>query len=163
MQARAGIVQCGPGQLAVSDILRDVLADQEGHQFTTGHQPPRHRHRAGLDHRARGACQRRLDALGHDAQFQVGRHLYQRLIKALLLPRAFAQDLTPVTIGWGAYPDVPQIAQAADKKLWAAQKLDAKKIPFANGRAGFEALIGGQRDYVVMAEFPGVAGVMRPT
>jgi NitT/TauT family transport system substrate-binding protein len=80
---------------------------------------------------------------------------------ALLLPRAFAQDLTPVAIGWGAYPDVPQIAQAADKKLWATEKLDAKIIPFSSGRAGFEALIGGQLDYVVMAEFPAVAGVMR--
>lgn len=74
---------------------------------------------------------------------------------------ALAQDLTPVSIGWGAYPDVPQIAQAADKKLWAGEKLDAKIIPFASGRAGFEALIGGQLDYAVMAEFPAVTGVMR--
>ncbi len=74
---------------------------------------------------------------------------------------SLAQELTPVTIGWGAYPDVPQIAQAADKKLWAAEKIDAKIIPFASGRAGFEALIGGQVDYAVMAEFPAVSGVMR--
>lgn len=74
---------------------------------------------------------------------------------------SFAQELTTVTIGWGAYPDVPQIAQAADKKLWAAEKLDAKIIPFSSGRAGFEALIGGQVDYAVMAEFPAVSGVMR--
>lgn len=73
----------------------------------------------------------------------------------------FAQELTPVSIGWGAYPDVPQIAQAMDKKLWAAEKLDAKVVPFASGRAGFEALIGGQVDYAIMAEFPAVAGVMR--
>lgn len=74
---------------------------------------------------------------------------------------SFAQEITPVSIGWGAYPDVPQIAQAADKKLWAAEKLDAKIVPFTSGRAGFEALIGGQVDYAVMSEFPAVTGVMR--
>lgn len=79
----------------------------------------------------------------------------------LFATRALAQDPTPVSIGWGAYPDVPQIAQAVDKKLWAAEKLDVKIVPFASGRAGFEALIGGQLDYAVMAEFPAVAGVMR--
>jgi NitT/TauT family transport system substrate-binding protein len=56
---------------------------------------------------------------------------------------------------------VPQIAQASDKKLWAADKLDVKIVPFASGRAGFEALIGGQVDYAVMAEFPAVSGAMR--
>ena len=79
----------------------------------------------------------------------------------LLATPVLAQDATPVTIGWGPFPDVPQLAQASDKKLWAADKLDVKIIPFANGRAGFEALIGGQLDYVVMAEFPAVSGVMR--
>lgn len=79
----------------------------------------------------------------------------------LMAGSSFAQDTTPVTIGWGAFPDVPQIAQAVDKKLWAADKLDVKIVPFASGRAGFEALIGGQLDYVVMAEFPAVSGVMR--
>lgn len=74
---------------------------------------------------------------------------------------ASAQDVTPVTIGWGPFPDVPQLAQAIDKKLWAAEKLDVKIVPFTSGRAGFEALIGGQLDYVVMAEFPAVSGVMR--
>jgi NitT/TauT family transport system substrate-binding protein len=74
---------------------------------------------------------------------------------------AFAQGLTTVTIGWGAYPDVPQLAQASDKGLWAAEKIEAKIVPFASGRQGFEALIGGQLDYAIMAEFPAVTGVMR--
>ena len=72
-----------------------------------------------------------------------------------------AQAARPVTIGWGPFPDVPQFAQASDKKLWAAHGLDLKMVPFTSGRAGFEALIGGQLDYVVMAEFPAVSGVMR--
>ena len=79
----------------------------------------------------------------------------------LLAGGASAQGVTPVVIGWGAYPDVPQIAIAGDKGLWAAEKLEAKIVPFASGREGFEALIGGQLDYVIMAEFPAVAGVMR--
>jgi ABC-type nitrate/sulfonate/bicarbonate transport system substrate-binding protein len=72
-----------------------------------------------------------------------------------------AQEITTINIGWGAYPDVPQIAVASDKKLWAAEKLDVKIIPFTSGRAGFEALIGGQLDFAVMAEFPAVSGAMR--
>lgn len=74
---------------------------------------------------------------------------------------AFAQDFTTVRIGWGAFPDVPQFAVAADRNLWAAQRLDATIVPFASGRAGFEAMIAGQVDYAVMAEFPAVSGVMR--
>lgn len=91
------------------------------------------------------------------------RRPFLALAAALAAPAlpAFAQEPTPVTIGWGPFPDVPQIAQAADKKLWAADRLDVKIIPFTTGRAGFEALIGGQLDYVVMAEFPAVSGVMR--
>jgi ABC-type nitrate/sulfonate/bicarbonate transport system substrate-binding protein len=91
------------------------------------------------------------------------KRIFQGAAMALLClaGQAFAQDLTPVTIGWGPYPDVPQFAQAVDKKLWTTEKLAAKVVPFTSGRAGFEALIGGQLDYVVMAEFPAVAGVMR--
>jgi len=74
---------------------------------------------------------------------------------------AFAQDPAHVTIGWGAFPDVPQFAVAAERNLWAAEKLDAKVVPFPSGRAGFEAMLGGQVDYAVMAEFPAVSGVMR--
>lgn len=68
---------------------------------------------------------------------------------------------TPVKIGWGAFPDVPQIAQASDKGLWAGQGLSPQIIPFATGRDSFEALIGGQLDLAVMAEFPPVTGALR--
>ena len=78
-----------------------------------------------------------------------------------LATSALAQDTTPVAIGWGKYPDVPQIALAFEKKTWATEKLDATIVPFASGRAGFEALIGGQLDYAVMAELPAVTGAMR--
>lgn len=87
-----------------------------------------------------------------------------RLLSTTLLlaaGQAFSQGLTTVTIGWGAYPDVPQLAQASVKGLWAEEKLEARIIPFASGRQGFEALIGGQLDYAIMAEFPAVTGVMR--
>lgn len=68
---------------------------------------------------------------------------------------------TKVSIGWGAFPDVPQFAVAAEQKLWAQHGLEAQIVPFASGRQGFEALIGGQLDYVVMTEFPATAGVLR--
>lgn len=74
---------------------------------------------------------------------------------------ASGQDLTPVSIAWGAFPDAPQIAVASDRKLWAAERIDARIIPTASGRAGFEALVSGQADYAVMTEFPAVLGVMR--
>ena len=81
---------------------------------------------------------------------------------AIAAPRlASAQSATPVTIGWGPFPDVPQIAVATDRKMWAADGLDVRIVPFVSGRASFEALIGGQLDYTVMAEFPAVAGAMR--
>ncbi len=67
----------------------------------------------------------------------------------------------PVTIGWGAFPDVAAIAEAQDKGLWKDQDLQAQIIPFATGRDGFEALIGGQVDFAIMAEFPAVTGAMR--
>jgi NitT/TauT family transport system substrate-binding protein len=88
------------------------------------------------------------------------RHFAAAATLVLLAP-TMAIAAEPVTIGWGAFPDVPQIAHAQVKNLWATEGLSAKIVPFATGRAGFEALVGGQLDYVVMTEFPAVTGVMR--
>ena len=74
---------------------------------------------------------------------------------------ASAQAQTPVALGWGPFPDVPAIAEAQQKDLWKAQDLAVKIIPFATGRDAFEALIGGQLDFAIMAEFPAVTGTMR--
>ena len=68
---------------------------------------------------------------------------------------------TSVSIGGGPYLDVPQISQAMDKNLWKKHGLTAKVVPFRTGRAAFEALIGGQLDFALMAEFPAVIGAMR--
>jgi NitT/TauT family transport system substrate-binding protein len=66
-----------------------------------------------------------------------------------------------VVFGWAYSPDVPQVAQAYDKDLWKSENLEPKMIPFATGRDAFEALIGGQLDMAIMAEFPPVSGALR--
>ncbi len=75
--------------------------------------------------------------------------------------QAQAQAPTPVTIGWGRFPDVPAIAEAEQKSLWTQQNLQVQIVNFATGRDSFEALIGGQLDFAIMAEFPAVVGAMR--
>ena len=70
-------------------------------------------------------------------------------------------EKSTVSIGGGPYLDVPQISQAMDKDLWKKHGLTAKVVPFRTGRAAFEALIGGQLDFALMAEFPAVIGAMR--
>jgi NitT/TauT family transport system substrate-binding protein len=74
---------------------------------------------------------------------------------------ASAASKNSVTIGGGPYLDVPQISQAMDKNLWKKHGVTAKVVPFRTGRAAFEALIGGQLDFALMAEFPAVIGAMR--
>ncbi|MGE0312902.1 MAG: ABC transporter substrate-binding protein [Lautropia sp.] len=74
---------------------------------------------------------------------------------------AFAQSRTKVVMGWSRTPDVPQIAEAQEKGLWKQRGLDVDIVPFATGRDAFEALLGGQLDYAVMAEFPAVTGALR--
>ena len=70
-------------------------------------------------------------------------------------------DTTKVTIGGGPYLDVPQISVAMDKNLWAEQDLEADVVAFRSGRDAFEALLGGQLDFALMAEFPAVIGAMQ--
>lgn len=75
--------------------------------------------------------------------------------------RAQAPAPTKVMFGWGPFPDVPAIAEAQQHGLWQQQNLAVSIVPFATGRDAFEALIGGQLDFAVMAEFPAVTGTMR--
>lgn len=72
-----------------------------------------------------------------------------------------ATEKNSVTIGGGPYLDVPQISQAMDKNLWKNHGVSANVVSFRTGRAAFEALIGGQLDFALMAEFPAVIGAMR--
>ena len=73
---------------------------------------------------------------------------------------ALAQKKSDIKIGWGPFPDVPQISQAIDKNLWEDEGLSVKIVPFFSGRASFEALLGGQLDFAIIAEFPAVIGAM---
>ncbi|MCX2720891.1 ABC transporter substrate-binding protein [Roseibium salinum] len=79
---------------------------------------------------------------------------------ATMATAAMAQD-TEITFGGGAYLDIPQLSVAMDHDLFAKHGLDVNVIPFQSGRAAFEALLGGQLDVAVMAEFPAVVGAMR--
>ncbi len=79
----------------------------------------------------------------------------------LLSSNALAQKKRALKIGWGPFPDVPQISQAVDKNLWKDEGLDVKIVPFFSGRASFEALLGGQLDFAIIAEFPAVIGAMQ--
>ncbi len=81
-------------------------------------------------------------------------------VVAAVAMSATAQE-TKITIGGGPYLDVPQMTQAIDKNLWKKHGLEAKAIPFRTGRSAFEAMIGGQLDFALMAEFPAVIGAMR--
>jgi len=90
--------------------------------------------------------------------------LLMRIFAAMLCFAAsasFAQDKKPLVVGWGAYADVPQISVAVDKNMWKDQGLEVKVVPFNSGRESFEALIGGQLDFAIVAEFPAVIGAMR--
>lgn len=78
----------------------------------------------------------------------------------LAAPAALAQKA--VTVGWGSYSmDAPQVLIASEKGYFKEAGLAPKLVPFQSGREGFEALIGGQLDVNVMAEFPAVVGTMR--
>jgi NitT/TauT family transport system substrate-binding protein len=78
---------------------------------------------------------------------------------SLVASSSFAQDR--VSIAWTPSADIPQIAQAIDKKLWAEQGLEVRIVPFPTGREALEALIGGQVDFASMAELPAVTAALR--
>lgn len=83
------------------------------------------------------------------------------LLAATLSMGALAQQARGVSLGWGAYSDVPQIAQAVEKNLWKDENLAVKVVPFASGRESLEALLGGQLDFAIVTEFPITIGAMR--
>lgn len=83
------------------------------------------------------------------------------LLPAVASAQAAAPVPAKIVLGWSRSPDVPQIAEAAEKGLWKKEGLDVEILPFATGRDAFEAMIGGQLDYAVMAEFPAVTGALR--
>lgn len=83
------------------------------------------------------------------------------LVISLVGLTALAAEKTSVVVGGGPYLEVPQISVAMDKNLWKKHGLTAKVIPFRTGRAAFEAMMGGQLDFALMAEFPAVIGAMR--
>jgi NitT/TauT family transport system substrate-binding protein len=74
---------------------------------------------------------------------------------------AFAEKTGPLNLGWGAFPDVPQLTVAFDRNLWKDEGIEVKLNTFTSGRESFEALLGGQLDFAVIAELPAVIGAMR--
>ncbi|EWY41788.1 ABC transporter substrate-binding protein [Skermanella stibiiresistens SB22] len=85
------------------------------------------------------------------------------LAAAILIAPTLAHAAEPrqLVIGGGPIAEVPQFTVALDRQLFQEQGLTVQVLPFASGREGFEALIGGQLDLVIMAEFPAVVGAMR--
>lgn len=80
----------------------------------------------------------------------------------LVLAASAAMAQKAVSVGWGSYSmDAPQVVIASEKGYFKDAGLAPKLIPFQSGREGFEALIGGQLDLTVMAEFPAVVGTLR--
>ena len=78
-----------------------------------------------------------------------------------LTASSVAAENTKIVFGGGAFLDIPQLSVAMDQNLWSNHGLEVEVIPFQSGRAAFEALLGGQLDVAIMAEFPAVIGAMR--
>ena len=72
-----------------------------------------------------------------------------------------AQPAKPVTIAAQLNSDIPQILLALDKNLWKDQGLEVKLIATASGREALEALVGGQADFVVLADLPATIAALR--
>ena len=90
------------------------------------------------------------------------KHLFKALlVGATIVAAPLAQAQEKVTLGGGPIAEVPQFIVANDRKLWDSRGLNVVVTPFATGRESFEALIGGQLDLAIMAEFPAVVGAMR--
>lgn len=70
---------------------------------------------------------------------------------------AMAESLV---FGWSPNPQTPQVDMALEKGYFTDAGLEVELVPFDSGRAGFEALLGGQVDVVFMAEFPAATGAL---
>ncbi|MDO6586708.1 ABC transporter substrate-binding protein [Salipiger sp. 1_MG-2023] len=77
---------------------------------------------------------------------------------AALLP-ALAHG-EPLVLAWSPNPHTPQIDVALQKGYFDAAGLEIELVSFPTGRAGFEALTGGQVDVTFMAEFPAAIGAL---
>lgn len=65
-----------------------------------------------------------------------------------------------LTFAWSPNPQTPQVDVAIANGYFEEAGLDIEFIPFATGREGFEAMIGGQVDVAFMAEFPAAVGAL---
>lgn len=73
-----------------------------------------------------------------------------------------APAMTDIRLGWGnMYAQTPRITLAQRDDLFAVNGLDVEVIPFITGRDSLTALIGGQVDYAVMAEYPAVIAAIQ--
>ena len=79
---------------------------------------------------------------------------------ALLAAPALAQERA-VRIGGGLSSEAPQYAVALDRGMFRDAGLTPAVTNFPTGREAFEALVGGQLDVALMAEFPAVVGALR--
>ncbi len=82
------------------------------------------------------------------------------LLLALISP-VTAQTLPQASLGWSVAYSAPQIPMAASMNLWKQAGVDMKIATFGSGREAFEALLGGQLDFVLAAELPAVTGAMK--
>jgi len=81
---------------------------------------------------------------------------------ALILSSGIAlAQRPPVRLAWTPSADVPQIAVALERGLWNAAGLDVSVVTFQSGRESLEALVGGQVDIAVIAEFPAATAALR--
>ncbi|WP_102222877.1 ABC transporter substrate-binding protein [Acidimangrovimonas sediminis] len=85
------------------------------------------------------------------------RHLALGAMLALAPALAHAGQLV---FAWSPNPQTPQVDVALEKGYFKDAGLDVKIVPFNSGRAGFEALLGGQVDVAFMAEFPAATGAL---
>lgn len=77
---------------------------------------------------------------------------------ALALPGAVNAE--KLTVAWGPNPQTPQMDTAIAKGYFEEAGLDVEFIAFRSGRAGFEAMMGGQVDVTFQAEFPAAVGAL---
>ena len=78
----------------------------------------------------------------------------------LAAPLAQAQSKS-VRMAWTPAADAPQVSVAIAGELWKAKGLDVSVVSFPSGREALEALIGGQADFAVIAEFPAATAALR--
>ncbi|MDR3280124.1 MAG: NrtA/SsuA/CpmA family ABC transporter substrate-binding protein [Synergistaceae bacterium] len=79
----------------------------------------------------------------------------------IMLRAGEASALEKVVLAGGSMTQIPQVDVAFRDDLFKEAGLDVEVVSFPSGREGFEALIGGQVDIALMAEFPVAIGAVR--